>query len=226
MLNLIRAIQFSDSALPVGAFAFSNGLESAIQQNIVKDADTLESFIRVVLQQTALMDGIALLQAHRAACADDYHRLVEVDNRFYAYRVGVEQQQMQKRMGRKLAELGVQIVGTERLKKWVADIKSGECVGCYPCSQALIFAELGMSEEEAFTSHQYGIVSMILNAAVRLMRIDHYATQTILFHLNSDIVKEYEVVKQKELDDLCMFSPIFEILNAHHVNAHVHMFMS
>lgn len=226
MLDLVKAIQFSDSALPVGAFAFSNGLESAIQQEIVTDATSLKAFIEVVLQQTAMMDGIALLAAYRAAKAGDYQQLVDIDNTFYAYRVGVEQQLMLIRMGKKLAELAVQIQASELLQNWVADIKSGHCAGSYPCSQALVFAELGLSEAAAFASHQYGITSMILNAAVRLMRIDHYATQTILFELNKDIAQEYEKVKGKTLDDMCMFSPIFEILNAHHVNAHVHMFMS
>jgi urease accessory protein len=40
---LLHLLQFGDSALPVGGFSFSNGLESAIQQNIVHDADSLRS---------------------------------------------------------------------------------------------------------------------------------------------------------------------------------------
>ena len=38
---LLHLLQFGDSALPVGGFSFSNGLESAIQQDIVHDADSL-----------------------------------------------------------------------------------------------------------------------------------------------------------------------------------------
>ncbi len=37
-IQLIRILQFADSVLPVGAFAFSNGVESAIQAGIVRDA--------------------------------------------------------------------------------------------------------------------------------------------------------------------------------------------
>ncbi|MCT8353976.1 urease accessory protein UreF, partial [Photorhabdus kayaii] len=40
-LRLIRIMQFADSVLPVGAFSFSNGLESAIQSKIVYDVATL-----------------------------------------------------------------------------------------------------------------------------------------------------------------------------------------
>lgn len=226
MLDLIRVLQFSDSALPVGAFAFSNGLESAIQNDIVTDSKSLHNFIQVILKQTALMDGIALLASHRAVTAQDYARLIEIDNTFYAYRVGIEQQQMQIKMGRKFAELAAKITENPILEQWVEDIQCGKTAGCYPCSQAIVFAGLNICEQQAFVSHQYGIASMILNAAVRLMRIDHYATQTILFQLNSTIDEEYEYIREKTPDDICMFAPIYEILNAHHVNAHVHMFMN
>ena len=41
MTDLLRLLQFGDSMLPVGAFSFSNGLESAVQQGVVHDAATL-----------------------------------------------------------------------------------------------------------------------------------------------------------------------------------------
>jgi len=35
--DLMRVLQFGDSVLPVGAFSFSSGLESAIQHHLVHD---------------------------------------------------------------------------------------------------------------------------------------------------------------------------------------------
>ena len=40
--DLIRIMQFGDSVLPVGAFSFSNGVESAVQTGIVHDVPTLK----------------------------------------------------------------------------------------------------------------------------------------------------------------------------------------
>src|SRR5262245_2338575 len=64
---LSRMLQFGDSMFPVGAFAFSAGLESAIQGGVVTDAATLRAFARTALEQAARGDGIALIAAHRAA---------------------------------------------------------------------------------------------------------------------------------------------------------------
>ena len=42
--RLLRLAEFSDSAFPVGAFSFSNGLETAVAEGLVHDAVTLEAF--------------------------------------------------------------------------------------------------------------------------------------------------------------------------------------
>ena len=44
--RLARLLQFGDSMFPVGGFAFSGGLESAIQKRVVIDACTLLDFTR------------------------------------------------------------------------------------------------------------------------------------------------------------------------------------
>jgi len=46
---LSRLLQFGDSMFPIGGFAFSGGLESAIQQGVVRDVPTLQAFARTVL---------------------------------------------------------------------------------------------------------------------------------------------------------------------------------
>jgi len=68
---LLQFIQFSDSVLPVGAFAFSNGVESAIQHGIICDADTLAEFTRSALQQAATGDARAVASCCRALQAKD-----------------------------------------------------------------------------------------------------------------------------------------------------------
>lgn len=41
--RLMRLVEFSDSAFPVGTFSFSNGLESAAFEGLVHDAATLSN---------------------------------------------------------------------------------------------------------------------------------------------------------------------------------------
>src|SRR5690349_14440725 len=77
--ELLRILQFGDSVLPVGAFSFSNGLESAIQHRFVHDLETLRQFVMTATRQSASADAIALLVAHRAACTQDLAGVLRAD---------------------------------------------------------------------------------------------------------------------------------------------------
>ena len=42
--TVMRLLEFTDSAFPVGTFSFSNGLETAAEEGLVYDAATLEQY--------------------------------------------------------------------------------------------------------------------------------------------------------------------------------------
>lgn len=224
--RLARLLQFADSTLPVGAFSFSQGLESAVQLNIVTDAASLEDYLTLILRQAAYMDGVALLHACRAAAGGDYDALLEADSALWIRRVGEEQQMMLARMGKKFAELATAIVPSPLLSRWLDDIRSGATPGCLPVAQAIVLDSLGAHEADAFTVHQYGLASMILNAALRLMRIDHVATQRLLFEAQGSTRDHYRAVRSLELEEMSSFAPVFEVVVAHHTKTHLRLFMN
>jgi len=226
MVHLTRLLQFSDTALPVGSFTFSNGLESALQTGIVKDPESLLQYVEFMLRQTSRMDGIALLHAHRAAVSGNYDAVVNADRELLCRRVGEEQQLMLMRVGKKLAELVLGITPSPMLERWVSDIRAGDTPGCFPIGQAISLAHMGASENEAFIMHQYGVASMILSAALRLMRIDHRDTQRILFKSQERVRDDYLAIFSFSLDEMTSFAPVFDVLVAHHATTHVRLFMN
>lgn len=226
MVHLARLLQFSDSTLPIGSFAFSNGLESALQTGVVSDPESLLSYVHLILRQTARMDGIALLHAHRAARVGDYAALLRADDELFCRRVGEEQQLMLTRVGKKFAELVLKIMPSPTLGRWLDDIKANATPGCLPVGQAIALAHMGVDEVEAFVMHQYGIASMILSAALRLMRIDHLDTQRILFTAQGRVEGDYLSVRDLSLDEMASFAPVFDVLVAHHTTTHVRLFMN
>lgn len=218
-------LQFGDSVLPVGAFSFSGGLESAVQQGIVHDAATLEEFVRTAVRQAATADGIALLQAHRAALAADASRIVAIDHAVLNRKLNEEVRTMTTRMGRKLAELGEHVRADSLTASWLAAIRAGDTPGTYPVAQAVSFAGFGLDELEAFAAHQYGVAAMITGAAVRLMRMNYLDAQSILFEVNATAAADYEAIRDLALDDMATFAPELEIAAAIHLQATVRMFM-
>ncbi|MGL4599947.1 MAG: urease accessory protein UreF [Plesiomonas sp.] len=226
LTQLVRMVQLTDSALPIGNFAFSNGLESALQLGVVYDAETLKSFTQTVLKQSCRLDGVALLHAHRAAQKQDFEKILEIDQELWCRRVGEEPQMMISRIGRKFAELVEKTAPSQLVSSWLEAIRAEKTPGCFGTSHAIIFSEMGIDERQTFALHQYGVASMILSAAIRLMKISHYDTQKILFEINESLDGEYDSIALKTLDDMHSFSPILDCLIGHHTQAHVRMFMS
>jgi urease accessory protein len=225
-VHLARMLQFGDSVFPIGGFAFSGGLESAIQKRVVTDAATLLAFTRTAIEQANRGDGIGLICAHRAALAGDVEELMRIDARVYARKLSGETRTMSVRMGKKFTEIGAQVTRSAALLAWREHVKAGATPGCYPVALAVNFAAQGLAARDAFVVHQYGVAATILSAALRLMRVSHVDTQQMLYALNSDVETAYQIAVTATLSDMAGFAPLTEILAAVHVKAHVRLFMN
>ena len=226
MIKVMRLLQFTDSQFPVGTFSFSNGLETASFEGIVKDAKTLEAFAKSQSHQAAFSDGVACIQAYRAFKAGDFERCKEIDRFLYAFKMNDEARQMGTRMGKKLAELGVRLYSNPFIKEWLDEIQQGNTPGMYPVAQGMMFALAGVSEKDLFCSHQYGVINMVLGAALRCVKVSHYDTQEILEKLSEDIESLYEKASQLELKDMNAFYPELDILASLHEKGNMRMFMN
>jgi urease accessory protein len=133
---------------------------------------------------------------------------------------------MSVRMGKKFAELGVEVTGAPLLAAWRERIAAGATPGCYPVVLGATFAAQGLSARDAFVVHQYGVAAMILSAALRLMKVSHVDTQRLLYELNAGADAAYDAAAATRLDDMAGFAPLTEILAAVHVKAHVRLFMN
>lgn len=224
--DLIRIMQFGDSALPIGAFTFSNGVESAIQKGVVHDKETLKSFVRTSLNVAASSDGIAVVAAHRAVIAQDNEALINIDWAVHNRKLNEEARIMTTRMGKKLAEISVHIFENQQVAWWLEQIKNGTAAGTQPVTQAIVMAVQGITERDVVVMHQYGIAMTILSAAMRLMRVTHYETQHILFELNKDIDIFCDIASCGDIQQMASYVPVIDVLAAVHTKSFVRLFMN
>jgi urease accessory protein len=69
---LYRLMAWLSPAYPVGAFAYSSGIEWAVEVGDIADAGTLKRWLAVIISEGGgFCDGVFLVQAHRAAAAGD-----------------------------------------------------------------------------------------------------------------------------------------------------------
>lgn len=226
VLALARMLEFGDSMLPIGAFAFSGAVESAVQKGVVHDAGTLRRFTATAVEQAAKGDAVGVAWAIRAAENGDMDALTRVDREIHCRKLSEEARSMSVRMGKKLAEMCVEVTDLDTMEPWLERIREGRTPGTYPATLGLLFHSLGLSVEQALVVHQYGVAMTILNASLRLMRVTHLDTQRILFGLVKDFKEQCAHAASVSLEEMSNYAPMTDILAGVHVKAHVRLFMS
>lgn len=224
--RLMHLLEFSDSVFPVGGFSFSDGLETAAFEGLVHDADTLEQYVLAVLQQTIYCDGIAALLSFRAAAAQDYRTLLEADRQVILCRMSVEARQMLVRMGKKMAEVCGRIMGQGMVSRFLSDVQEQKTPGTYPVAQAVCFQADGLSEKDLFAAVEYGTANMVLNAALRCVRVSHFETQEILYRIGGRAGADYAAVRELGFEDMRTFAPEMDIVVSLHEKGKMRMFMN
>lgn len=63
------------------------------------------------------------------------------------------------------------------MSRWLEDIRAERTPGTYPVAQAIYFQQNGSTEKDLFVAIEYGAINMILNAALRCVKVSHYETQ-------------------------------------------------
>lgn len=224
--RLFHLLQFTDSQFPVGTFSFSNGLETAGFEKMVTDADSLRAFVESQGMQAAFTDGVAAIHAHRAYLADNYEEVASADRLLIMCKMNAESRLMLQRMGKKLAELSSSLFDSRLISRWLEDINTSKVPGTYPVGQGMAYAAAGVDEKQLFCAHQYGVINMVLSAALRCVRVSHYDTQKILFDLASRVEDHYEQSSKMKLEDMNAFFPELDVLASLHEKGNMRMFMN
>src|SRR5699024_7036953 len=92
--HALALLQFGDSMFPVGAFSFSNGLESAIEEGVVHDRSSLAGFVGTAVRQAAGCDAIGVLEGHRGARTEDRERVRRADAAVFTRKLNEEMRTM------------------------------------------------------------------------------------------------------------------------------------
>ena len=77
-----------------------------------------------------------------------------------------------------------------------------------------------------FASQQFGVINMILGAALRLVRVSHYNTQKIMFDLAARVADDYEKVRTMDFEDMRAFVPGIDMMASFHEKGPTRMFMN
>ncbi len=182
---LLILLQLTSPALPVGAYSYSEGLESMVEGGWITTAAQLDVWLRESLATGSIgLEAAVLLRAYRAWMVQDLERLAFWNDWLSATRETAELQQQNWQMGRSLIKLLKDLYLQEN---WVA---IDRVIGT-ECNLAIAFAiaaGLGSIDERATVlGYLHSWASNLVSAGVKLIPLGQTAGQQLVMNLGVSI---------------------------------------
>jgi urease accessory protein len=183
--TLLALLQLTSPALPIGAYSYSEGLETLVEQGLIRSSTDLQTWLTESLATGSIgMDLAILLRAYRAWKRDDRENLIYWNHWLSATRETAELQQQSWQMGRSLLKLLQNLYPREDWSAWDMGIN---------WNIAIVFAIAaglaGMDEQTAALGYAYSWVSNGVSAGVKLIPLGQTAGQQLLLSLTEPVAQ-------------------------------------
>jgi urease accessory protein len=216
-LQFIRSLQLADSFFPVGAFAYSDGLETAATNGRVRDADSLAAWMTHYIDGVFVpCEGLALVQCMLGLKSGDVQTVYRVDEELTAIRPAAAVRQSSAGLGRRLLSLYGAMYGG------VPALPHGNAAAAY----ALVFFHAGLEEREAALAFGYNRLAGIVSAALRLISMGQQQGHTLLTQSLDRLPDAVDRILQSKDQPLCSFSPSLDIEQMNHQYVYSRLFRS
>ena len=174
-LAMLRLLQLASPALPIGAFAYSQGLEQATLLGWVKDESTAAQWIAGLLTKVLpRLDLPVLAESYAAWSMGDLGRVQALSAFLHACRESAELGAEDRHLGAALARV-LHGLGVASAEPWIADPDA---------TFATLFSLAAVKFEIPLRSAALGFLFTWLEnqvaAATRLIPIGHIAAQRVL----------------------------------------------
>jgi urease accessory protein len=221
---LYRLITWFSPAYPVGAFAYSSGIEWAVEAGDVTSAETLQCWLETILRAGAgFNDGIIFSVTHRAAACDDAGAIVEIAELAAAFVPTRERYHETTTLGRTFVEVTQAAWPCAALTKlsalWRGPI-------AYPVATGAACAGHDIPLALALYAFVTALCTNWISAGVRLIPLGHTEGQAVLKALEPAVATCVKRALVARLDDLASATFRADLAGALHETQYTRLFRS
>jgi len=214
--QLLKLLTLSSTALPIGAYCYSQGVESAIDQGIIHDEVSSIAYFEEVLEMLLVRFELPVLQRLIQFYADEEQFLYWAN----LYRASRESREL-------LAE-SQQLAFS--LNAWIRDVLKlpitvKKQFGFVPV-YAQLCGQLQLNIAGVLTAYTFSVLENQVLAAVKTIPLGQMSGQRILWHLHELIPQAVEQALTLQDDELSSSLPQYAMLSMAHETQYSRLFRS
>ena len=218
---LLAALHLASPALPVGGFAYSQGLEQAVEDGWVAGVEGAFIWIRDAMVLGLARQELPLwLACHRASLQGDWDAVRDLNDRMLALRETAEFRLESIQMGHSMAKLFGQWPGGGALLA-LADLR-----WVYPAANAALAAISGVDARMGLTAYLWAWVESQALAAVKIVPLGQVDGQVLLHRLKSEIARAIAIASSLGPDEAGSGAFGLAIASSRHESQYSRLFRS
>jgi urease accessory protein len=222
-LQFIRALQVVDSFFPVGAFAYSDGLETAVAGGRIRDAASLSTWVTHFLEGVFLpCEGLALVKCMSALKQGDVDTLCRIDTELTAIRPAAAVRKASTGIGKRMLALYSSIYDGESAPLKTVPLPHSNAAAAY----AMVFFHSGIQERDAALAFGYNRLTGIVSAGLRLISMGQQQGQKLLTENLNRLPDAVDRILHMTDQPLRSFNPLLDIEQMNHQYVYSRLFRS
>jgi urease accessory protein len=221
-LTLLRLLQLTSPALPVGAYSYSEGLETLVERGTVQDVSSLHNWLEQELTSGAIrVEAAVLLRAYAAAQKTDLEALKYWNDWISAFRETEEMRSQSWQMGRSLLRL---LQDTHQV---AGEFTVGLPETCnFAIAFALAAAHWQIDPHDTTLGYLQSWLVNLVSVGVRLIPLGQTAGQQLLLDLYPTVSQVTQAVLTLKDDDLLSCSWGLALASMAHETQYTRLFRS
>jgi urease accessory protein len=221
---LYRLMTWLSPSFPVGGFAYSSGIEWAVEAGDIRDAASLQNWLAAMLADGGgFCDGVFLAQAHRAVEFCDDAGLRETAELAAAFVPSRERQLETSAQGRAFIEIARAAWNCDGLEAMIA-----RCGGVivYPVAVGIVSAAHAIRLAPTLHAFLHALTSNWISAASRLIPLGQTDSQRVLASLEPVVSAAAKRAIAATLEDLGSATFRADLASLRHETQYTRLFRS